>query len=408
MPAADVVLVTPRDSYRTGAFLDAARDLDCRVTVVTDAEVALPGAAVVVDLGDPVAAADTVERHLRRPPDAVVGTDGAAPVAAAVLAERFDLVASPPDAVRTAMSKSAQRRALDERGVGQPRWGVVGPDGSWPDLGPGPLVVKPDARSGGQGVERVDTARAAIGAVERVRDLVGPAEDVLVERYVGGREVAVDALVVGGRVRPIAVFDKPDAGGGPFFAETLLVRPGRLSAAERAAVADLVDRAVDAVGLVDGPVHVEARVGGDGAVRFLELAPRSIGGLCARMLRPAGVALERVLLTAALGRPLPAALDAEGPASGVYMIPVPRPGVLEEVGGVEAAGAIPGITGVELSVGPGTTVVPVPEAGGYVGFVFAEGDGPDDVEASLRSAARELVVSVSSSGGTGRCRRRDR
>lgn len=392
--AGHLVLVAPRHSYRTGAFLDAARDLECRVTVVTDAEVGLPGSAVVVDLADPGAAAAEIGRRLGGSPDAVIGTDGEALLVAALLSDRFDLGASPPTAVRRAMDKLAQRRAMDVDGVRQPRWAVARSDGTWPELEAGPLVVKPTDRSGGQGVIRVDTPEEGRAAVARVRSLIGSEGPFLVERYVQGREVAVDALVVDGEVRPIAVFDKPDPGEGPFFPETLLVRPGRVSAVEREKLLVLVERAVRAVGLTEGPVHVEARIDDDGSVWFLELAPRSIGGLCGRTLHPGGTSLERVVVMAALGRPLPSSLEAEGPATGVYMLPVSRAGTLTAVTGTEQAAAVPGITGVDITVGPGAELVPLPEGDRYLGFVFAEGDGPEQVEASLRQAADELIVSV--------------
>lgn len=404
--APHLILVTPRDSYRAGDFLQAAEELGCRVTVVTDAEIALPGSAILMDLADPEAAA--AGPRLDAPPDAVVGTDGMALVVAATVAERFGLVTSPAAAVRRATDKLAQRRALHAERLRQPRWGVVGTDGAWPDLGAGPLVIKPTDRGGGQGVIRVNTREEGRLAVGRVRSLIGSDGPILVERYVSGREVAVDALVVDGEVRPIAVFDKPDPGDGPFFAETLLVRPGRMSAGERDGLFELVAGAVEAIGLTDGPVHVEARVDGDGLPWFLELAPRSIGGLCSRMVHPGGMPLEELILGAALGRPLPTNLECDGPATGVYMIPVPRAGRLESVAGVEQASAVPGITGVDITAGPGSELVPLPEGDRYLGFVFAEGDGPDRVEASLRGAADALVISVSPSGSRDRTRPRDR
>lgn len=84
------------------------------------------------------------------------------------------------------------------------------------------------------------------------------------------------------------------------------------------------------VHLVEGLIHAELRSDG-GRAWVLELAARSIGGLCSRSLRfGVGVTLEEVMLRHALGLPIDD-LRRESAASGVMMIPIPRAGILEEV-----------------------------------------------------------------------------
>ena len=220
----------------------------------------------------------------------------------------------------------------------------------------------------------------------------------------------MDALIVDGEMRPVAVFDKPDAGSGPFFDETLLVQPARLSTAERNELLALVDGSGgQAVGLTHGPVHVEARIDTKGRAWFLELAPRSIGGLCSRALRHLPAPLEQLIVAAALGRVLPDSVAAVGPATGVYMIPVPGRGVLEGVTGLDRAASTVGITGIEITVGVGSTVVPLPDGDRYVGFLFAEGDEPGDVEARPAGGDRHSRgPAFSPSGSTDQNPRRDR
>jgi formate-dependent phosphoribosylglycinamide formyltransferase (GAR transformylase) len=191
----------------------------------------------------------------------------------------------------------------------------------------------------------------------------------------------------------LAVFDKPDPLVGPYFEETIYVTPSRLDPKMLARVQDVAARACAAIGLVEGPVHAELRVDGD-RVWVIEVAARSIGGLCARALRfGAGIALEEVILRHALGMPLDG-LARERAASGVMMLPIPHAGVLRAVDGQDAARAIPGITGLEITVPRGRRVVPVPEGVRYLGFLFARGEAPADVEAALRAAhdALEIVI----------------
>jgi len=156
--------------------------------------------------------------------------------------------------------------------------------------------------------------------------------------------------------------------------------------------------AAAAIGLVEGPVHAEARLTPGGDVVVLEVAARSIGGLCARTLRfGAGISLEEVILRHALDLPLDEGSDGptrEAAAAGVLMVPIPASGTLRSVGGIEAAAALPGIEGVEITVLAGRPVRSLPDGDRYLGFAFARGEGPAEVEAALRAAHALLDVVI--------------
>jgi hypothetical protein len=127
---------------------------------------------------------------------------------------------------------------------------------------------------------------------------------------------------------------------------------------------------------------------------MLELAARSIGGLCSRTLRfGTGLTLEDLILRRALDLPI-ASLEREGRAAGVMMIPIPRAGVLEKVEGLDAAGAVPLVEDVTISAHAGETLVPLPEGHRYLGFIFARGDDPAAVERALRDAHARLTFTL--------------
>jgi biotin carboxylase len=132
-------------------------------------------------------------------------------------------------------------------------------------------------------------------------------ELLLVEHFVAGAEVSIEGLLRHGELEVLALFDKPDPLNGPYFEETIYVTPSRLSVAQQNAVIEVAAAGCHALGLREGPVHAEVRVGNDTtdtqpAVWLLEVAARSIGGLCSRVLRfGAGVSLEEVILRHALG-----------------------------------------------------------------------------------------------------------
>ena len=101
------------------------------------------------------------------------------------------------------------------------------------------------------------------------------------------------------------------------------------------------------------------------------------------------MSLEEIIIRHALDMPIPT-LEREAQASGVMMIPVPGPGVLRDVRGVNAAGAVPLIESVEITAYPGQTLVPWPEGSRYPGFIFARGETSDAVVAALRAAHARL------------------
>ena len=196
-----------------------------------------------------------------------------------------------------------------------------------------------------------------------------------------------------GDLHVLALFDKPDPLDGPFFEETIYVTPSRLPSTVQAEIASCTARAAHALGLRDGPVHAELRVNRRGP-SVIEIAARSIGGLCSRTLRfGTGLSLEELILRQALGMEIPS-LERERRAVGVMMIPIPRAGVLKEIRGQTEARAVPGIDEVAITAHPGQDLVPLPEGASYPGFIFARAESPERVETALREAHRRLEFVV--------------
>ena len=401
-----VLLILPSATYRAPDFLAAARELGLTVTVASERRAAMSAAmgerALTLRLSDPAVAAEQIAERARETPfAAVVGVDDQGVMAAALGAERLGLSHNPPEAVARTRDKAAMRRALAEAGVPQPRFAVLpyGADVAAVAREVGlPCVIKPLGLSGSRGVIRADDAEQACSTVERVRGILAaahqsPEAPLLLESYLPGTEVALEGLLRGGRLELLAVFDKPDPLEGPYFEETLYLTPSRLPADVVAEVEAVTARAVQALGLREGPVHAELRVDGE-RVSVLELAARSIGGLCSRALQfGAGVSLEQVILRHALGLRLEH-LARESTASGVMMIPIPGAGVLREVEGQQEARAVEGIGGLEITIGRARPVVPLPEGDRYLGFMFARSASADAVERSLRAAHACLRIRI--------------
>lgn len=425
-----ILLLVSTATYRAGAFLAAARDLGVDVTVGSERAQALasvnPAGHLVVDLRRMVPALARIrEFAAAHPIDAVVGADDDGVLLAARASEALGLPGHPAAGVMLARDKARARQALEKAGLRSPRFAVVPLAGGasaalarWSaDTAEGhgagevfPCVLKPRGLAASRGVIRADDRAGFERAFARIATILAreprpgsddpPIDSLLVESYLPGGELALEGVMTDGELRVLAIFDKPDPLEGPFFEETIYVTPSRLDAAQQEAVADTARRAALALGLRQGPVHAEFRVLRD-AVWPLEIAPRSIGGLCSRALRfEGGRTLESLLLAHALGQiDLPA---RESNASGVMMIPIPREGRLREVRGGEEAQAVPGITELRLTIPPGSHLVPLPEGSQYLGFLFARGATPGDVERTLRAAHARLTFDIEEPERAGR------
>jgi len=87
-------------------------------------------------------------------------------------------------------------------------------------------------------------------------------------------------------------------------------------------------------------------------------------------------------------------LQREPDASGVMMIPVPRSGIFEKVEGIDDAARTPGVWSVEITARLHDPILAWPEGSSYLGFIFARGDRPEDVELALRSAHSKLGFTI--------------
>jgi len=398
-----VLLLVPARTYRAADFILAAERMRLDLVVASDG--ALPLGRAVIPARSAEIDASARRILARAGPlkviDAVVAADTPMLVLAATVAAAMGLPHNPVDAVRAALDKAAQRQRWAAAGVPQPSFRLV-PAGEGVRQAAEaigfPCVVKAVSLSASQGVLRADDPTAAVEAARRIRQILDDAErpadePLLIEEYLPGPELSIDGVLTAGDLTVTAVFDKPGMPDGPTFEETLLVSPSRLAERTLAAAVRTAADAARSLGLSTGPVHAELRICDRGPA-MLELAPRSIGGLCSRALRFAGGAsLEEIVLANALGRPIP---GGGGPAApcGIYMLPVPRPGILRAVEGKADALAVSGVTGLTITIPPGQRVRPLPDGDRYLGFVYAEADTPADVEEALTAAVARLRVVI--------------
>ena len=401
-----VLLLLPTTGYRNNDFLAAAKKLGVEIVAAANYCHQLApswGLAPIMALhfDRPEQAADTVLREIGGNLDAVLAVDDSGVELAALLSERLGLPGNPAHAVRRVRDKLAFRRLLREREFLCPEFHHL-PTGEdprklFPEL-KFPVVVKARRLSGSRGVIRADDSEELMRAVNWARAIQSRADrdaqelGLIIEDFIPGSEYALEGTLERGELTTLALFDKPDPLDGPYFEETLYITPSRLPEALQDCIHEDVARACRVAGLAAGPVHAEVRVNDQG-VWILEVAARSIGGLCGRVLiHFLGMSLEELILRQAVAEPLPIA--GEGGAAGVMMMPIPRRGIYHGLEGLAAAQAVPGVTGVAITVQPGEIIAPPPDGASYLGFIFARAASPADAEMALRIAHRQLHFDI--------------
>ena len=416
MSPKQALLLTTPNSYRTQDYVDAAARLGIETVVALDLPRVLAeewGFPLGADFGRPTHAAEQIVAALSDASelesgevrfDAVLALDDSGSRVAALVAGKLGLPHNDPMAAEAARNKFQMRTMLAACGAPVPDFEEFRTSDNLKEIIARaeeeigyPCVVKPEELNGSRGVIRANLRCELASAVRRLTALIGDEQPFLIEGYIPGEEVALEGLLDRDRLHCLALFDKPDPLEGPYFEETIYVTPSRLPPEMQSKIVETTEAAARGLGLQTGPIHAELRNNAEGPW-IVEVAGRSIGGLCSRILRFGmevgnGSSLEELILRQACGLPL-ASLEREPQAGGVMMIPIPEGGILRRVSGVEEAKGVAGIEDVQITARLDQSLVPLPEGDAYLGFIFARGPSPDLVEESLRQAHSFLQFEI--------------
>ncbi len=409
-----VLLLLPTRTYRATDFLDAALKLDVEVVVAseepaTTAELS-PKDTLVLDFRDPTTATQTIVEYAETHPiTAIIGVDDDTTMVATIASAALGLPHNPVSSAKATRDKYLLRQTLAKQGVPVPTYRRYAINENIKNISTQvnyPCVLKPLSLSASRGVIRADNPEQFTEAFHRISKLLNKVKEnketdvasdqfqyLLVEDYIPGIEVALEGILINSDLKTLALFDKPDPLVGPYFEETLYITPSRLSEEIQEELHCATVVAATALGLQHGPVHAELRYNEQGAF-MIEIAARTIGGLCSRTLRfGTGMSLEELVIRHAIGQPIET-FNREKQAAGVMMIPVPKAGILGEVRGKKKARNVNGIEEVNITIPIGGEVVPLPEGDKYLGFIFARAETPEAVEISLREAHQLLEFAI--------------
>jgi formate-dependent phosphoribosylglycinamide formyltransferase (GAR transformylase) len=412
MSSRRLLLLSNTTGYQANAFREAAERIG-PIMLATDRCHILDDPwgdqAIPVKFHEPIESAQMIVARSRDTPfDGIVAIGDAPTMTAALAAEQLNLPFHSLAAVEGCKNKWVARERWSAAGMLVPWYKRVPADESPRELVtsvPFPCVLKPLGLSASRGVIRANVGSEFVAAFRRIAELLRESDIQLhrddatpwiqIESYIPGQEFALEGLVTDGRLKVLALFDKPDPLEGPYFEETIYVTPSRLAYSLQSAIFATTQQAITALGLTNGPIHAEMRVNEKG-VWMLEIAARPIGGLCAKALRFGSqrMPLEELILRHALRENIEN-IRREEPASGVMMIPIPEAGFYEGVEGVEQALCVPHIESIEITAKLRQRLIPLPEGASYLGFIFARAESPEQVDDALRQAHAWLRFQIS-------------
>jgi formate-dependent phosphoribosylglycinamide formyltransferase (GAR transformylase) len=398
-----LLLIGATTGYQTRSFADAAERLGFDLVLATDRCHVLDDPwgdhALALRFEDPEGAARTIASETKV--DGIVAVGDRPAYIAALAAKLMGIPYNSPDSVLACRNKFLARERFRAAGLLAPEFHRIAlADGPHPaaETAKYPCVLKPLGLSASRGVIRANNLDEFVAAFRRIQALLADPEIarlhdqqdkfLQVESFIEGHEFALEGILINGRLRVLALFDKPDPLDGPFFEETIYITPSRETAATQNEIIRTTESAVKALGLELGPIHAEMRVNSRG-VWMLEVAARPIGGLCARVLP----GLEDLILRHAAGDDV-ASIVMPASAAGVMMIPIPREGIYVAVDGLDEARSTPGLEDIIITAKQGQKLVPLPEGNSYLGFIFARANSPDAVEKALRASHSRLRFEI--------------
>mgnify|MGYP001817383468 FL=1 len=400
-PRPRLLLISHHNSYRIAPYIKAAIKLGLEVTIASEGKHSLVSEVangLHIDFSDiPQTVKTIINEHQRHPFSGILGSDDQTVEIAAATASVLGLPHNPPEAAQYSHRKDLARAQLAQAGCPVPLHRLFDfnqPTEKQLNGLPWPCVLKPLNMTASRGVIRADNEAEFITACERVRGIVATAsgkfeqQHLLIEEYIDGIEIAYEGYLQHGELHTVTIFDKPDPLTGPFFEETIYVTPSRLSEALQQNIKQVLQAACRAYGLETGVIHAECRIDSHDKVWILEIASRTIGGDCARMLDNENFGIEELAISLAIDSPIDISMPEL--ARGVMMIPIRKQGLLKRVEGMLDAKRVEHIDSIDVIIPQGHELIPLPEGNQYLGYIFASAETPEQATEAIRKAHDKL------------------
>ena len=255
-----------------------------------------------------------------------------------------------------------------------------------------PCIMKPTDSSGSRGVVLVHDLCELENEYNYTRDNSRKG-GVIVEEYMVGSEVSVEVMAVGGEPHVLQVTDKLTT-GAPHFVEMGHSQPSRLGEDNVSKIKDLAIRAVKAVGITDGPAHVEIMLTKDGP-KMVELGARMGGDCITTHLVPLSTGIDMIKATIETSCGITPDIEQKLNKGSAIRYFNTDYGTIESIEGVEEARALDGVKEITFVKNVGDKVGTIGSSTDRVGFVIAQADTPEEAVAICEKAMEKIKISMS-------------
>ena len=202
-----------------------------------------------------------------------IASDVAVPTISYV-ADKLGLIANSNECALKSTNKYEMRKALDTAMLNSPKYILHTDINNFTELNY-PLIVKPTDRSGSLGVEKVYSENELKRAITFAKEK-SLSQGVIIEEFVSGVEVSVEAVSWQGEHHILSITDK-ETTGEPHFVELAHHQPSGLYSEMQDKIKAETIKALDAVGAEYGASHNEFIITEDNKLFVVEVGTR-MGG----------------------------------------------------------------------------------------------------------------------------------
>jgi biotin carboxylase len=316
---------------------------------------------------------------------------------AAVIAQALDLPYHPPAVIKAVCHKATMRRLLREAGVDPTACAIVQTGQEIKDFAARysyPVILKPVDGRGSTGVSLIRSRSEIPGAVAWLQTWA-PGAEMLVEQYLEGEEFSVEGFSENGKHRIMSITKKYKE--TTHFVELGHILPAPLDDATQAAIHNLIQCTLTAVGIAFGPSHTEIILTKDGP-HVVETHARLAGDYIPELIEIlCEVNPTALWVRQTLGEDVLSFAPTLGPGTSyaaVWFVSPNATGRIEHIEGENVARAMPGVKQVEILQGVGTTLQGVHDSFSRAAYVIAVGESPEDALKKAQEASSQLKFGV--------------